>query len=337
MVLKMSDIADIANVSKSAVSIAINNKPGISNETRNKILKIISEQGYVPLRKSRKEDGPSIGEVTFLVVTTNGLVQPNYKSLPFFDSLISELSTKISELNGSLRTVTIVATDLENQLNKLTAKESANGVIVLGTDLTKRQASLIKKKIRNVVFLDTYFEDILADFVTMDNFQGAYLAGKYIVERGYKKIGYFASEKLMSNFSERRRGFRCALKDSGLKVNNDDFYFISPIKQDPKGLDLEKWSQNRPDAVFCEDDYIAIRLVKAAQKIGLSIPDDLAIMGFDNIYEGTLLSPELSTIHVPVGQMASQALYQLQSLTNNHNWRPQKTLVSTALIKRSSL
>lgn len=337
MVLKMSDIAEIANVSKSAVSIAINNKPGISNETRKKILKIISEQGYIPLRKSRKEDTSSIGEITFLVVTTNGLVQTNYKSLPFFDSLISELSTRISELNGSLKTVTIMADDLESQLNKLTARKSSNGVVVLGTDLTKKQASLIKKRIRNVVFLDTYFEDILADFVTMDNFQGAYLAGKYIVERGYKKIGYFASEKLMSNFSERRRGFRCALEDSGLKVKNDNFYFISPIKQDPKGLNLKNLWHHRPDAVFCEDDYIAIRLIKAAQKIGLSVPDDLAIMGFDNIYEGTLLSPELSTIHVPVDQMASQALYQLRLLTNNNDWKPQKTLISTTLIRRSSL
>ena len=334
MTLKMSDIAKIANVSKSAVSIAINGKDGISEETRQKILRIISEQGYTPLRKSRKDASQGIGEITFLVVTTSGVVQDDYRSLPFFNRLISALSLDTSRLNGTLRTVTISADNLADRLDKTVF---SNGVLVLGTDLTKNQLLLIKKRLPKAVFLDTYFEDVVADFVTMDNYQGAQLAGSYILEKGYHNIGYFASENLMSNFNERRRGFREALQSKGIKIENDNFYFISPTKLDPKGLDLRKLGSTLPEAIFCEDDYIAIRLIKAAQKEGIRVPEDLAVMGFDDIFEGTLISPELSTIHVPIDQIARQALTQLQGQLINDDWNPQKTLVATTLVRRESL
>ncbi|MFT8949618.1 MAG: LacI family DNA-binding transcriptional regulator [Liquorilactobacillus hordei] len=334
MTLKMSDIAKIANVSKSAVSIAINGKDGISEETRQKILRIISEQGYTPLRKSRKDASQGIGEITFLVVTTSGVVQDDYRSLPFFNRLISALSVDTSRLNGTLRTVTISADNLADRLDKTVF---SNGVLVLGTDLTKNQLLLIKKRLPKAVFLDTYFEDVVADFVTMDNYQGAQLAGSYILEKGYHNIGYFASENLMSNFNERRRGFREALQSKGIKIENDNFYFIPQTKLDPKGLDLRKLGSTLPEAIFCEDDYIAIRLIKAAQKEGIRVPEDLAVMGFDDIFEGTLISPELSTIHVPIDQIARQALTQLQGQLINDDWNPQKTLVATTLVRRESL
>ncbi|QFQ90016.1 LacI family DNA-binding transcriptional regulator [Lacticaseibacillus manihotivorans] len=336
MALKMSDIAKMAQVSKSAVSIAINGKEGISDETRQKILKIIAEQGYTPLRKSRKAEEDGIGEVTFLVVTTSGLVQGDYRSLPFFNSLISALSADVSQLNGSLRTVTVQGDELADRIESV-ANSSDNGVLVLGTDLTQEQVLLIKQYVPNVVFLDTYFEDIIADFVTMDNYQGARLAGRYMLQQGYTDIGYFASDKLMSNFNERRRGFRVALAEADLRIAEEHFYYVSPGQSSSADFDLADLGPKLPAAIFCEDDYIAIRLLKAAQRAGIRVPEELAIMGFDDIYEGTLVSPELSTIHVPVDQMAQQALHQLQGQMHTTHWNPQKTLVATILVKRRSL
>ena len=110
---------------------------------------------------------------------------------------------------------------------------------------------------------------------------------------------------------------------------------LSPTDQDPQGLDLK--ADSLPEAIFCEDDYIAIRLIKAAQRAAISVPDKLAVMGFDDIYEASLISPELSTIHVPVEQMARQALHQLQGQLTSTSWNPQKTLVATTLVKRQSL
>ncbi|KRN28576.1 ribose operon repressor [Lactobacillus selangorensis] len=336
MKLKMSDIADMAHVSKSAVSLALNGKPGISEDTRQKILGIIAEQGYTPLRKSHKDIETGIGEVTFLVVTTSGVVQNNYQSLPFFNDLISALSTNVNHLQGSLRTVTIQADDLNEKIDAV-ARTSHHGVLVLGTDLTKKQVMLINEQLHNVVFLDTYFKEINADFVTMDNYQGAQLAARYILSKGYRDIGYFASDKLISNFNGRRRGFHDALSDAGVHITNDHFYYISPTELEPQGLKLSSYGKNLPKAIFCEDDYIALRLIKAAQKEKITVPDDVAVMGFDDIYGATLISPELSTIHVPAEQMARQALHQLQGQLESSNWNAQKTLVATTLVQRQSL
>ncbi|WP_434432512.1 LacI family DNA-binding transcriptional regulator [Lactiplantibacillus paraplantarum] len=335
MGIKISDIAQLAGVSKSAVSLALNEKPGISISTRKKIIKIAHQQGYTPLRKKRQDIQNNLGAVAFLVVTTTGVVKSNYRTLPFFNSLISCLSAEISAVNGSLKTITITQTELSQQLSSI--RETADSFLVLGTDLTKKSAALINQRLKHVVFLDTYFEDINADFVTMDNYQGARLAGEYILRKGYRQIGYFASDKIMSNFSERRRGFRAILKEAGVTISNDNFYFISPTETNPNGLNMTRFINKLPKAIFCEDDYIALRLLKVARQAKITIPDQLAIMGFDDIYESTLVSPELSTIHVPIEQIAHEALKQLIDQYLHPQRLPLKILVATKLVERQSL
>lgn len=336
MAIKLSDIARLAGVSKTAVSLALNEKSGISDATRKKIITIAHQQGYTPLRKKRTEIKNNLGIVTFLVVTTTGVVNSNYRTLPFFNSLISCLSAEVSAINGSLKKITITQDELNQKIS--TIKKTATSFLVLGTDLTKDSAALINQRLKHVVFLDTYFEDIDADFVTMDNYQGARLAGQYILRKGYHQIGYFASDKIMSNFSERRRGFRAALKESGVIISNDNFYFISPTETNPNGLDMTRFIEhNLPKAFFCENDYIALRLLKIARQAKISVPNQLAIMGFDDIYESTLVSPELSTIHVPIEQIAHQALQQLVDQYLHPKRMPLKTLVATQLIERQSL
>ncbi|AYJ42885.1 LacI family DNA-binding transcriptional regulator [Lactiplantibacillus pentosus] len=336
MAIKISDIAKIAGVSKASVSLALNEKPGISDQTRTKIIKIAKEHGYQPLRKKRADITSNLGTVTFLVVTTSGVVKSNYRTLPFFNLLISCLSAEVGALNGSLKTITINQEELGQRIGEL--KTTATSFLVLGTDLNQENTELLKKHLKHVVFLDTYFEDIDADFVTMDNYQGAKMAGKYILSQGYREIGYFASDKIMSNFAERRRGFRAALKEAGVSISNDNFYFISPTETNPNGLNMDRFMHHQlPRAIFCEDDYIALRLLKIARQAKLSIPNQLAIMGFDDIYEGTLVTPELSTVHVPIEQIAHQALQQLLDQFLHPQRMPLKVLIATQIVERQSL
>ncbi len=132
MAIKISDIAKIAGVSKASVSLALNEKPGISDQTRTKIIKIAKEHGYQPLRKKRADITSNLGTVTFLVVTTSGVVKSNYRTLPFFNSLISCLSAEVGALNGSLKTITINQEELGQRIGEL--KTTATSFLVLGTD-----------------------------------------------------------------------------------------------------------------------------------------------------------------------------------------------------------
>jgi len=338
MTMKMDDIARIANVSRSAVSLALNGKEGVSKETRAKIFKVIDEYNYKPLRKNRRNTSHELANVNLLAIKSSGLVGKNYRSLPFFDSLISALSERISNAGGALQITTVDINTLSQSLSDLPEKAGSTGTIVLATDLTADQIQLIQKQLTNVVFIDTYYHNIKADFVTMDNYQGAYDAGLFMLAQGYQKIGYVASDKLVSNFRMRRQGFKDALATQNLEVDNRHFYTISPTELDPRGLNIHQiMDKDAPDAIFCEDDYIATRLIKSCLNAHIDVPKELGIMGFDDIYEGTLLTPELTTVHVPIQQITDQAIRQLSGKVFNQNWEPQKTLIATRVVARKSL
>ncbi|MCZ3621689.1 LacI family DNA-binding transcriptional regulator [Lactobacillus mulieris] len=336
MALKMSDIAKMAKVSRSAVSLALNNKPGISDETRKKIFKVIEESGYTPLRK-RKKGGLRRQAVLDLIMVSDksGILNRNYASLPFFDTLVADLTQNVSGFGGKLQITTISSENLKEEILEL--KASVKAAIVLATDLDEKQVTFINKNLKHVVFLDTYYENIDADFVSINNKQGAYLAGKYIVEKGYTNIGYVASNKIISNFLYRREGFRKAIHEANLKIDAANVYSVDPTKLIPNYDLNEEQVKKLPRAIFCEDDYMALRFIKELRKYKIKVPEEVAIIGFDDISEDTMIMPELTTIHVAITQMVDQAVNQILAQIDNKDWLAQKTLVSTKLIKRQSM
>lgn len=338
MTLKMSDIAKIAGVSTSAVSIALNGKEGISSETREKIFKVINDTGYQPLRKRKKGGVRKVASCDLIIVSDeNGIVNRNYYSLPFFDHLVANLSQNVTGFGTDLRINNLEINHLVQDLNLLLKTKSVTNAVVLGTDLTRKQVEFIAGKIQNVVFLDTYFEDLACDFVTMDNYHATYDAAEFILNQGITKIGYAASTKENTNFLMRRAGFFSALEKHYVLIAKDNFYKISPIDLSPDSILRGFSSKNLPEAIFCETDYMAIRIMKECRKMNIRIPEDVKIMGFDDINESQMFSPSLTTVHVPIDQIVNQVIFQLQSQVAASSWQAQKSLIGTKIIKRNSL
>ena len=334
----MSDIAEKAGVSKAAVSFALNGKAGVSEKTRKHIFKVIEEMGYEPLRKHKKGGVRKLTSISLVIIkTTTGLMNRSYASLPFFDSLVSNLSQNVGGSGGQVQIVTLNIRNLKQDIENSTALKKSKAAIVLATDLNKKQILFLDSKIKNAIFIDNYFEDVGADFVSIDNFQGGYNAGKFIIEKGYTQIGYVASNRIITNFLKRREGFRTALKEKNLEIPPDFVFSLNPVEL--RGTLPKFFYSNKkyPHAIFCEDDYMALRLVKELTKIGIKIPDQLAIMGFDDIFEDTMINPELTTIHVPIEQIVRQAINQLEEKVSNTHWLSQKSFISTKLIVRESL
>ena len=338
MKLKISDIAEKAGVSKAAVSFALNGKAGVSEKTRKHIFKVIEAMGYEPLRKHKKGGVRKLTSISLVIIkTTTGLMNRSYASLPFFDSLVSNLSQNVGGSGGQVQIVTLNIRNLKQDIENSTALKKSKAAIVLATDLNKKQILFLDSKIKNAIFIDNYFEDVDADFVSIDNFQGGYNAGKFIIEKGYTQIGYVASNRIITNFLKRREGFRTALKEKNLEIPPDFVFSLNPVEL--RGTLPKFFYSNKkyPHAIFCEDDYMALRLVKELTKIGIKIPDQLAIMGFDDIFEDTMINPELTTIHVPIEQIVRQAINQLEEKVSNTHWLSQKSFISTKLIVRESL
>lgn len=338
MTLKMSDIAKLAGVSNSAVSLTLNGKPGVSPETRKKIFDVIEKEGYKPLRKRRKGGIRKVASLNIIIVSDkSGVVNRNYRTLPFFNNLVSILVQTISSYGSRVEVNTLACENLEHNLSILLKESPITNAIILGTDLKSFDVELINNSIKNTVFVDTYYKKIDSDFVTMDNFQGAYDAANLLINHGYKDIGYVAMNKITSNFNQRRRGFYQALKNHHLDISLNHFYVLEPTQLIPSG-DLPQFEKGPlPRALFCEDDYMALRVLKEFSKKGISVPNDVAIVGFDDIYEGQLITPSLSTVHVPMNQIVNQVIYQIQGQAADPNWKHQKTLISTQVISRESI
>lgn len=338
--MKISDIAKLANVSKAAVSLALNNKPGISDETRAKILKIVKDTGYLPkcMVKADQYYG-KVKSLLFLACTNNDIVSPQYHSAPFFMELIHDLEEQCRTLGYSLSFYTIGPETLTEEIERLSRENASVGTILLGTNLSDKEVVNILKYQPNLVVLDNYLEYSNVDCIVMDNTYGAYTAGSYLIGLGHKNIGYVQSHTRINNFNLRKRGFGAALSEHDISINECNVFSVPPFIESAQ-TEFKEILRGRkiamPSALFCENDYIAIGIIKALQESGYKVPDDISVIGFDNISQATIITPELTTIHVDKMKMASLTIKRLVELIESGGHVKTKTCITTELIERKS-
>ncbi|WP_028609925.1 LacI family DNA-binding transcriptional regulator [Paenibacillus harenae] len=334
-------IAKEAGVSKSAVSFALNGKPGISQETRERILAIAKQYGYTPKSKAAAE-APN-KSLTFLVLANSGIVLEQYYQQPFFRELIQYIEERCRSHGYSLIFSTVDMENFERNIRIATEEKRSDGAILLGTNLGAEQVSAIAEKIGSrLVVLDTYFETLPLHFVGINNFMGAYQAGTHLCELGHDSFGYIASNVRIPNFEERKRGFLEALSENDRSIAQDAFFSVSPTmlsSQDELKAQLNRYLENGrtlPSALFCECDYIAISAMKTLAELGIRVPEDVSVVGFDNITEAVIISPELTTIHVEKERLAAIAVDLLVESIEDGLEVKNKIKVDTQLVKRKS-
>lgn len=341
--MKIEDIARLANVSKSAVSLALNGKAGISSETRNKILKIVKETGYIPRSMVKADQVYGVKHsLRFLVITDSGFMGDQYDKQPFFMELIHYIEEQCRIRGYTLMYSAIDIQHYERDKRSLHEETETSGTLLLGTNLTKKQIEEVAKHYPNLVVLDTYVDELMVDFVVMNNVMGTYQAVAHMVKQGHQHIGYVQSDFRMHNFDSRKAGFYQAQAEFGFECTEKDIFIMTPTilsAQQPFQAQVqERLSQNKalPTALFCENDYLAISVIKSLNEIGISVPEDISVVGFDNIKESVIVSPELTTIHVEKERMASQAVEQVIRLIEKQDQIGIKTIVDTKLIERNS-
>lgn len=338
--MRIEDIAKLAKVSKSAVSLAINGKPGISEDTRSRILQIAKEHGYVP-RTTRQVQAVSTSTHTirFVACTSADLVHDQFNKQPFFMELIHFIE-KHSRANGySLLYSTVPVDLLETSLEQLEAEYETDGIILLGTNLPEDLIKLVSEKQQRLVVIDTCYDTLKANFILMNNLMGASQAAQHLIELGHRRIGYVQSYNRIYNFDARKRGFLRTLEENNLTLRESDIYTVAPTEISVQKEFIEAISQQQddlPTALFCECDYIAISVIKSLHELNIRVPDDISVIGFDNIHEGMVISPELTTVHVEKERIAQLAVLQLIDLINNKESISSKIFVDTRIINRNS-
>lgn len=338
--MKMEDIARLAGVSKSAVSLALSGKPGIGSDTREKIIQIAKEHGYAVKNRSNKPESVT-KSLTFLVLANSSIILDRYYQQPFFRELIHFIEERCRAYGYSLIFAAIEMENYEKEIAQFVEERLTDGVILLGTNLELPKIEELAGMIPHLVVLDTCFETLPVHFVEINNFMGAYQAGTYICKNGHRRIGYLASDLRIHNFEERKRGFLAALHQYEQPVGIQAEFHVSPTTmtaQTELRQQVEAYTRGGkelPTALFCECDYIAISAIKTLSEMGYRVPEDISVVGFDNINESQIVTPELTTVHVEKERMAQLAV-ELVINSIEANPPTSKCKVDTVLVPRLS-
>lgn len=344
--ISIADIAELAGVSVTTVSLALNNKKGVGKKTKERILQIAEEQNYKPLRMSKvkkeamKEDMQKDKiNLKFIVAINNEVVNTNFRTQPFFNSLVNTL---VHDSNNDQYNIVISAVDsndLTKELATYNQSDDIEGLIILATDLSNKVLTSLTEQIdKPLLFLDATNQLLDANFIGINNEQGIYLALSHLVENGHSNIGYVMSENRINNFNERLLAFEKYSINLGLNFNLKDSILASPITIEAQD-EVEKQLTDLdtiPEAFLCENDVIAISFIKTLNQMGYSVPDDISVIGFDNIREGSVITPELTTIEVNQGLIVDTAVNQLISIIENKS-STQHIYINCKLVERNSV
>lgn len=308
MSVTIKDIAIKAKISYPSVSRALSGKPGVSKKTREKVLKIARELNYQPNALAR-------GLVQKRTLTI-GLIIPDIIN-PYFPEIAKGVD---DEAHNKGYNVFLCNSDWNEEreagyINHLTEKR-VDGIIIFPA--AEENIDEVRRKAGSDLPLIILGSDQSCDgalSISIDNVLGAELSTSHLIDRGYRKLAFIGGEKGRAGVQSRLEGYRKAHKLHDLPVSEESivlsgFTFESGYKVIEDLLD----SGIKPDAVFAENDVVAMGVIQAVRAKGLSIPDDIAVSGFDDIPMASMYGIELTTVHQPKYEMGKLAVKQLLSL-----------------------
>lgn len=330
----INDIAKRANVSKSAVSIALNNKAGVSDETRQKILDTANELGY----NFKKKDN-SNKLIRFLVCINNDMISSHFNESPFFMALIRDIEHECQKRGFALLISSTDVSELEENMAHYEINHPSLGLLLLGTYINADDIITVQKYQPNLVVLDNIFDLLSVDCVGANMYMIGYQAASHIIDCGYRNIGYVQAIKRPSNLIREKEGFFRKLSENDIRINKHHIYCITNSTDegyyDFKEI-LKDHADSLPDVLYCEDDFMALGVMRALKEIGRRIPEDIAIMGSDNVLLSQTANPPLTTIQIDTQMMSKIGVNRLVEIINNKNLPTMKFVIDTFIVERES-
>ncbi len=335
MAITAKELAKQLDLSQAAVSLALNHRPGVSTATRKRVLAAAEEQGYDFSRLKPVEPGKNSGSIYFVIYKKHGAVVAD---TPFFAQLSEGVDEACKTLPYYLNIQYLHEDDDVASLLTDWKRVGCRGLILLGTEMQLQDLRPFLNAELPMVLLDNYFEEADMDSVLINNIKGAYTATDYLIRKRQAQPGYLHSSYSINNFEERADGFYKAIRKNGMSTSRSIVHRLTPSAEGAYADMKELLARNEPLAscYFADNDLIAAGAVRALKEAGYRIPQDIAVVGFDNMPICTYIEPPLTTIHVPKQYMGHMAVHRLHELICNPDSLPIKIEISTTLQKRKS-
>jgi len=338
MSITIKDIAKIAGVNHSTVSRSLNDSPLVANETKDRIKKIANEYGF--------EFNASARALSINKTGTIGLIYQDYLEdfniNLFFNTLLNQIK-QITEKSG----LDIILSHRnnkytkQNNIYKLVKARKIDGLIIIHSNISNNDLEFINKDKIPCVFLhikpNNSIHDKVNSFYT-DFYHGGYLAAKHFLEMGHRNILCIHANG--EDASMKKEGFIAALAENSI-VNGEesficaDYSFQSGYRAIMDNIETVK----KHSAIFALSDLMALGAIQALQTLNIKVPEDIAVIGYDDIELGTYFSPNLTTIHQPLKEITMLACENLLKQLNDNtaeNTIPISKIVKPSIIIRQS-
>lgn len=316
--MKSEDIAKLAGVSRSTVSRVINNYSNVPEETRLKVMKVIEQYNYEPNTSARVLAGKGTNTLGLFVVSIaeknspNRIYQNNYFA-PFVDAVVD-----VANANGYYVLVHILYSQKDYQkLRQAFVQKRIDGGIVIGTEKDAQDIMDVSHMGFPMAIVDYEVEDVVRNkmndtnlmVVNSADYEGTVEAIRYLAECGHKDIGIIAGRMSTYSGRQRYRAFEQVMKQNGLKLNRN-FILRGEFLKKKTQEEATRLVQSRklPTALFSCNDDMAMVAMEVFKREGIRVPDDISIIGFDDVPVASQITPALTTVRVPVYDMVRKTV-----------------------------
>ena len=331
----IKDIAERAEVSIATVSLVLNNKPGVGQTTRSRILKIADDLKY------HQRGGVATvtrGTIRFLKIARHGHTV-NRDHTVFISDYIDGIVQTAKELYYKTEITSFRTTPIQEVAASVRHQSDLGGAIVLGTELSRQDVVAFLDLPIPLVFIDTFLDYLPFDFVDMNNEDSVFKVIECFHRYGHEQIGIVRSSVKTRNFWLRDRAFHDAMQFLGSSIQ-PQFSFDVDSTFDGAYRDMCRHLRNGaslPTALFCINDIVAFGVLKALRETGVRVPDDVSIIGFDDLPTAALVDPPLTSIAVSKREIGSTAMSRLVQRIAAPHMPPVKTVIGGTLMERSSV
>ncbi|WP_332695297.1 LacI family DNA-binding transcriptional regulator [Halalkalibacter lacteus] len=305
----IKEVAELAGLSRTTVSRVINNEPFVTEEKRKLVLEAMDQLGYVPnssaqrLRKNKTET---------VAVLISRIINP------FFSRLVDEMEL-IASKSGFKLILCNTRCNKENELKylEMLKTKQVDGIILVSIE-NKWEDIEPFCQYGPIIMCNEYHDDATIPVIRLDQVKGGYIGTKHLIDLGHKRIAYCGGDMSGHLSQDRQKGYWKAMEEAGLPVYKswefpDSFGICDGRSVLQSILELE----NRPTAVFTGSDEVAVGVILEAKERGLQVPDDMAVVGFDNQPLAEVIDPPLTTIEQSVNEIGKKAMEVMFDVIDN--------------------
>ncbi|AUJ81889.1 MULTISPECIES: HTH-type transcriptional repressor PurR [Enterobacter] len=328
----IKDVAKRANVSTTTVSHVINKTRFVAEETRNAVWAAIKELHYSPSAVARSLKVNHTKSIGLLATSSEAA---------YFAEIIEAV-----EKNCFQKGYTLILGNAWNNIEKqraylsMMAQKRVDGLLVMCSEYPESVLSMLEEY-RHIPMVVMDWGEARADFTdsVIDNaFEGGYMAGRYLVERGHREIGVIPGPLERNTGAGRLAGFMKAMEEALITVPEN--WIVQGDFEPESGYRAMQQivsQQPRPTAVFCGGDIMAMGALCAADELGLRVPQDISVIGYDNVRNARFFTPALTTIHQPKDSLGETAFNMLMDRIVNKREESQSIEVHPRLVERRSV